>query len=115
MYFQFLNAARESEAECKPVCRFVQNVVRQYEVHSLRTLMQKLDQHNLAIWTTGKTRVIKYSIRNQDTINLADCITVERTADGLLCVTRWEELLMTVLEEDFISKVLELIQQWRNL
>ena len=110
MYFYFLNAARG-----KPVSPFVQNAIRQYEFHSLRTLMEKLDEHNLAAWTTDETRVIQYSIRNQDIINLADCITVERTDDGLLCLTRWEEDLMSVSEEDFIPKVLELLQQRSNM
>ena len=111
MYSCFLHTAHESEAEGKPVSRFVQNAIRQYEFHSLRSLMEKLDEHNRAI----EAHIIQYRIINRDTINLTDCITVERNDDGLLCVTRWEEELMIVSEEDFIPKMLELLQQRGNM
>ena len=119
MYFYFLDRAKEYKAKGKRVSWFVLNAIRQFENHSLRTLMEKLDEHNLAIWTvtTDETRVIKYSLsmRNND-INLANCITVEKTTDGLLCLMgREQEHLMTVSEEDFIPKVLELFQQRQNV
>ena len=116
MYFYFLNCAKEYQAKGKPVNQFVLNAIHLFEIHSLRTLMEKLDDHNLTIWTLDETQVIKYNIRNNGIIIIGNYITVEKTSDGLLCLMgREPEPLMTVSEEDFIPKVLELFQQRQDL
>jgi hypothetical protein len=110
MYSYFLSLAQKDKSEGKPVHPFVQNAIREFERHSLIKLIERLDKYNL---TANEKHVVRYTFSDHDTINLRRRIIVERAADGLLCVKRWheslpEEILMTVSEEDFIPKVLDL-------
>jgi hypothetical protein len=108
MYCYFLDIARKHQAEGQPVPKFVQTAIDEFQRHPLRTLMERLDEHNLSL---DQRRIVSYSICDRATINLTCRITVERTANGLLCLMRWDEHLNTVKEDDFIPEVLKLLAQ----
>ena len=116
MRFYFLDIAREHEASGVPVSPFVRNAILVFESHPLRSLMESLDTYNHTVWneTGGETvqRAIKYTIHDQDAINVGRRTRVELSAAGLLNVTTFrEEILMTVTEEEFVPKMLELLEQ----